>query len=105
MVLRFRCIAEHLDAGLTTNEATEDGSATEHTPLHGLELTTAEMGSNTRAAHNDSCSAHAGEAHSKTEGAPATLSFKEIILAEKESVGSLNDIVGGVVSLSVVIPA
>ena len=98
-------VAESLDAHLGADEATSEGSTADLGPLHGAELSAAEVRSETGSAHEHGGRSSSSESHSGSESAPATLSLKELFLAEEEAVGRLHNLVSGVVPGVVVLPA
>ncbi len=98
-------VTHGLDAHLVTDAAASQSSATDHAPLHGAELTTAEVSSHTGSAEKHGSGTCTSETHGEAEGAPATLSFEESLLGEEVAVGRLDDLVGGLVAGGVVAPS
>ena len=98
-------VAKGLDAHLLTDAAASEGSATEHAPLHGAELATAEVSSHAGSAEKHGSEAGTSETHGEAEGAPAASGLEELLLREEEAVRRLNDLIGSVIGGAVVAPS
>ena len=88
-----------------TNKAACECSASEHAPLHSLELATSKVRSHTWSRHNGSSCSSSSQSHGQTKGGPAALSTEKLFLIEQVTIGSLNDLISGLILSGVIGPS
>ena len=82
MVIISQRVTDCLDAQILAQETSSPGASTEHGPLHCLKLSTTKMTSHAGSGEKHSCSSRASQSDRKSECAPTTLCFEELILVE-----------------------
>ena len=86
MVVVSGRVTHGLDAHLLADATTDEGSAGKTAPLHGAELTAAEVSCHAGSGKHRASKGGTSKTHGQCEGAPATSGLEELLLGEEVSV-------------------